>query len=317
MKHSEKTINQILTLHEAGFSSRKIAKQVFGKSTSKSTVNDILNRFKEQGSVQDNFPKILFIDVEVQGTLNISFPRFKAFISPSAVLHEPYLLTFACNWAHEPEEDILVKGLDDYTSLFEDDYRNDVLLVEELWELLDEADVIIAHNAKFDEGQINNRFAYHGLTPPSPYKVICTLKALKQYFKLPSNSLDASTKYFELENKLGNDGIKLWVDCFKGDRDAFLKMKEYNYGGIPTLRQLYYKVLPFIKNHPNLGLYYNDDNLRCGNCGSVDLKTEKGYAYTNMSKFNVYRCNSCGSVKRNRKNVRSKEQMSKTLMNIV
>jgi len=291
---------------------RKISKHL---GVPKSTVSDYLRKVQKKNAEGD-FPKILFIDVEVQGSLNISFPRFKAFISPSAVLKEPYLLTFASNWAHEPEEKVLVKGLDDY-SAFEDNCQNDILLVEELWELLDQADVVIAHNNSFDRGQINSRFAYYGIDPPSDYKTICTLKALKQYFKLPANSLDAATKYFELERKLSHEGISLWVDCFKGDVEAFKKLKEYNHGDIPTLRQLYYKVLPFIKNHPNLAVYYGDDKVRCNNCGGVDMKLTSDYAYTNLSKFHTYRCGGCGATKRTRKNLRGKGEMDSTLMNIV
>lgn len=316
MKHPQEVVNEILKLSSQGLSSRKIAKKVFGKDTSKSTVNDILKRERE-AEADTSFPKILFIDVENQGSLNISFPRFKAFISPQAVLKEPYLLTYACNWAHEGEQDIECVGLDDLPA-FEEDSSNDIMLVERLWELLDEADIIVAHNAGFDEGVINARFAYYGFPPPSPYKVVCTLKALKKHFKLPANSLDASTKYFELERKLSNEGIGLWVDCYLGKEEAFEEMKEYNRGDIPTLRQLYFKILPFIKNHPNLGLYYNDDKLRCNNCGSESMVEEVDKkAYTNLSSFSVYRCSNCGSVKRDRKNTRSKDQMSNTLMNIV
>ena len=315
MKHSEDIVNEIIGLKLKGLSSRKIAKKVFGKESSKSTVNDIINRNKPL--VKDSFgqPKVVFLDVEVQGSLNISFPRFKAFISPQAVLEEPYLLTYAYNWSHEDSDNIYCKGLDDY-AVFEDDCKNDILLVEDLWSVLEEADIVISHNASFDVGQINNRFAYHGISPPSPYKVICTLKALKKHFKLPSNSLDASTKYFELERKLSNEGIKLWVDCFNGDREAFAKMKEYNEGDIPTLRQLYYKVLPFIQNHPNMALYYDDSKMRCNSCGSENMKKTDKHAYTNLSKFELYMCYDCGTFKRTRKNVRDKDSMENTLMNV-
>ena len=294
---------------------RKISKHL---GLPKSTVSDYLRKVRDGEVVSErDGPKILFLDVEVQGSVNIAFPRFKANISPDAVLSEPYLLTYAANWLHEDENQILCEGINDWYIFTEGQPHNDIFLVEALYELLDEADIVIAHNAGFDVGQINARFAYHGIDPPSPYKVICTLQGLRKYFKLPANSLDASTKYFELERKHKHEGIKLWVDCYKGDEDAFERMKEYNRGDIPTLRQLYMKIRPFMQNHPNVGLYYNDDKIRCNTCGSdVMIKQDSKYAYTNLSKFETYRCDNCGSHKRLRKNVRTKEQMMTTLMNI-
>ena len=316
MKHSNETIQQILNLHEQGLSSRSISDIVFGRKSAKSTVNDIINRYKGEREWEDLpvKPKVLFLDLEVQGSLNISFPRFKAFISPDAVIEEPYLLTAAWNWLGDDE--IVCKGLNDYP-LFRDEKRNDISLVEELWELLDHADVVIAHNASFDVGWLNNRFAYHYLPPPSPYKVVCTLKALKKHFKLPSNSLDASTKYFEVSKKQKHEGISLWVDCFKGDEDAFKKMKRYNIGDIPTLKDLYMRIRAFITNHPNISLMGDDPSV-CGTCGEGKMVEVLGkYAYTNLSKFKTYRCDCCGTIKRNRVNQRAKEDMQQTLMNVV
>lgn len=318
MKHGQNTINKVISLKEQGLSSRKIAQIVFGRKSCKSTVNDILARQREQSCVETgDGPKILFIDVENQGTVALTHGRFKTNISPKGVISEPYLLTYAANWAHDPEDKIVCRGLDDMPNWHDGDYRNDVFLVEELWELLDDADVVIAHNTAFDEGVINSRFAYHGMVPPSPYKVVCTLKSLKKYFKLPANSLDAATRFFNLERKLDNAGIDLWLRCYKGQETAFGELKAYNRGDIPTLRQLYYRILPFIKNHPNMALYYNDDEIRCNTCGIGEMcLVDDKYAYTNISRFDVYRCNSCGAVKRSRKNIRTKEQMGKTLMNI-
>jgi hypothetical protein len=293
---------------------RKIAKHL---KVPKSTVSDFLRKVKNEPTEDSNRgAKILFLDVENQGTVAMTHSRFKAFISPKSVISEPYLLSYAGNWAHESEDDVFCSGLQDMPTWADGDYRNDILLVEELWELLDQCDILICHNTGFDEGVINSRFAYYGMSPPSPYKVVCTLKSLKKYFKLPANSLDAATRYFNLERKLDNSGIDLWLRCYYGDVEAFETMCEYNRGDIPTLRQLYYKILPFIKNHPNLALYSNEKGL-CGQCGKGKMELVEGKkAYTNVSKFSTYRCDNCGAVKRSRKNERSKDEMSNTLMNI-
>lgn len=322
MKHDDNTVEQILKLSKQGMSSRQISHALWGTPSKKSSVNDILSRMREDTGLVEakDGANILFIDLEVSATIAATFPRFKANISPQAVIQEPYVLTAA--WAklntstpHNAEYDSL--GLHQLPTWRDGDYANDILLIEQLWELLDEADIIIAHNASFDDGWMNTRFAYHGMSPPSPYKVVCTLKALRKHFSLPSNSLDSATRYFELERKLSTSGIGLWLDCMNGDSEAMNQLLEYNRGDIPTLVSLYYKVRPFMKNHPNVALHHNDDRVRCNSCGSDDMDKMVGkHAYTNLSKFETYRCGNCGSIKRSRKNVKTKEQMQYTLMNV-
>lgn len=293
---------------------RKLAKHL---SVPKSTLSDFLRPIKnKEKATQEEQANILFIDIENAPSVVLSFPRWKANISPEAVLQEPFLLTTAWCWNGDTKN-VESIALTDYNS-FDEDNTNDYYIVKHLWKLLDKADIIVAHNASFDDGNINQRFAYWDLPPPSPYKVICTLKALKKHFKLPANSLNAATKYFELERKLSNEGIRLWRRCLEGEREAFEEMRTYNIGDIPTLVDLYYKVRPFMKNHPSLALYSPSENMRCNTCGGTDLYKEEGkYAYTALSKFEVFRCSSCGSVKRTRKNVRTKEQMTNTLANAI
>lgn len=319
MKHDDNTVEQILKMSKQGMSSRQISHALWGSPSKKSTINDILARMREGTETQDG-ANILFIDLEVSATVAATFPRFKANISPQAVIQEPYVLTAAWAKVNTSNPDKIgydALGLHELPTWQDGEYDNDILLIETLWELLDETDVIIAHNAGFDEGWMNTRFAYHGMPPPSPYKTICTLKALRKHFSLPSNSLDSATRYFELERKLGNSGIGLWLDCMNGDTEAMKSLLEYNEGDIPTLVELYYKVRPFMNNHPNVALHYNDDLVRCNSCGSDDMERLTGKnAYTNLSKFETYRCGGCGSIKRSRKNVRTKDQMQSTLMNV-
>ena len=64
----------------------------------------------------------------------------------------------------------------------------------------------------------------------------------------------------------------------EGDVDAFGRMKDYNIGDIPTLRELYLKIRAYIPNHPNVALYFGDseDVMRCGVCGSKHLELLEG-----------------------------------------
>lgn len=312
MRHDISVVSEIISLHQLGYSQRQIAEVVLGDQSKKSTVGDIIRRNMKNPIDLENKPKVLFLDLEVSATIAAVFNRFKAFVDPDAVLQEPYLLTAAWQWLGEPG--LHSVGLHQLPS-WEVDVTNDLLLVEILWELLDDADIVIAHNASFDTGWCNNRFADYDLGPPSKYKTICTLKALKKHFKLPSNSLKASTNYFELPRKRDNEGIGLWVDCMNGNTGAMDKMLHYNEGDIPTLVSLYDKIKPFIDNHPNMALYYSDDKIRCKTCGSDDMEImEDKHEYTRVSKFQTYRCNCCGSISRRRKNTLDKDKMTNVLI---
>jgi hypothetical protein len=84
-----------------------------------------------------------------------------------------------------------------------------------------------------------------------------------------------------------------------GKPEAFSKMKTYNIGDIPTLRELYLKIRAWIPNHPNVALYFGDNSkMRCSVCGGEHLTLLEGKAYTNLSVFDAYRCDDCGTVKR-------------------
>ncbi|ARB11664.1 putative DNA polymerase/exonuclease [Pectobacterium phage vB_PatM_CB7] len=314
-KHNLETIQELLDMtptpdEYADF----LQQQVNGGKT----LAEIQQTFIEK--VKENNPgaKIFLGDVETSYTISYHFGRFKQFISPKQVIQEPYMLTFAGKWLHNPS--IFSRKLPDYPEEFARDHTSDRKLIEDLWQVLDECDIFVAHNARFDRGWANQRFAYYGMQPPSPYITIDTLGALKEAFSLPSNSLEAACNYFELDSrKLSNEGASLWRRCMEGDPEAFEEMESYNIGDIPTLEELYLTVRPYMRKHPNLSLFHPDQSvMRCVRCGSDDLVEEKGKsAHTFLSKFKVYRCQECGSCARDRQNVREKAAMKKTLANIL
>lgn len=292
--------------------------QVENGSSPATAIEAVTASFLDKIKQKNPGARVFLGDVETSYTISYHFGRFKQFISPKQVIQEPYLLTFAGKWLHNSA--IFSRKLPDYPAEFQRDFTSDRLLVEDLWKVLDECDIFIAHNARFDRGWANQRFAFYGMQPPSPYITIDTLAALKEAFSLPSNALEAACNYFELDSrKLSNEGASLWKRCMEGEVAAFEEMEEYNIGDIPTLEELYLTVRPFMRKHPNIALFHKDQSvMRCVRCGSDDLVEEKGrVAHTFLSKFKVYRCQECGSCARDRKNVRDKTEMKLTLANIL
>lgn len=306
-----------------GMSSRNVAERYLGSKSKKSSVNDLVQRYLKLVN-EPAMPvnkvvgaKVLFLDLEVSASIVAAFSMFKHFSTPDHIIQFPYVLTYAANWLHDESDVIECYGLDDF-DVFTEDHTDDFELILRLWNLVDQADIVVAQNAPFDVGWFNQRCAYHNLPEPSPYRVLDTLKGLKKAMSLPSNSLGYTTKYFNLpHNKLHNEGISLWIRCMEGEREAFESMKTYNRGDIPTLRELYLKIRAFIPNHPNVALYFGDnEEIRCGVCGSTELEKLEGKAYTNLSVFDAYRCNCCGTVKRSGTSSTTSEQRKLLLRQI-
>jgi len=171
--------------------------------------------------------------------------------------------------------------------------RDDSRVIKSIWELLDKADIVIAHNGdRFDIRKLNARFILNSMSPPSPYKSIDTLKIARKEFAFSSNKQDFLTKTFGLSEKLKTD-FQLWLDCMNGDKEALGNMLSYNERDVVGLEQVYLKLRPYIKNHPNLGVLM-DGNV-CPSCGSKNLEPSDATYFTSSNEFPVYRCKSCHS----------------------
>jgi hypothetical protein len=195
---------------------------------------------------------------------------------------EWYMLSFCAKWLGGK---IITRALCDYAG-YTPYSEDDTLLVSDLWELFNEADIIIAHNGdKFDIRKSNTRFIEHGLTPPEPYKTIDTKKVAKKYFGFNSNKLDDLGKRLGVGRKLKHEGFELWLGCLKGDQKAWEKMKRYNKQDVLLLERIYLKLRPWIQNHPYVG--------GC-NCGSPKLQ-KRGIGINKSGRYQRFQCTNCAA----------------------
>lgn len=186
----------------------------------------------------DTPPRILLFDLET--TANSGFYWGKNW-ETSIIQNTSYgqILSYAARWLGEKT---FVRGWCDFR-------RNKELgLVKELWQLLDEADYVVAHNGRsFDIKWCNTRFSFYKMSPPSPYKIIDTKLEAKKYLYLPSNSLNNIADYFGLGCKVEHEGFPLWRKCIKGDPKAWVRMLKYNKNDVDLLAKVYAKLAPFGK----------------------------------------------------------------------
>lgn len=246
-------------------------------------------------SPAERLPKVLLFDIETSPLQAFIFQKsvWKANVGANQVISEWFMLTWSAKWLFD--DTVISERLTGKEAKNEDDSR----IVKGLWKLLDEADIVIAHNGdSFDVPNMNTRFIVHGLPPTSPYQTIDTKLVASKQFGFTHNSLNGLAKVFGFDEKMDTD-FDLWKRCVAGDDEALEYMQKYNIGDVQLLEDVYLKLRPWIRSHPNLGLYVESDGAVCPNCGSHDIDWTKKFYYTQTGKYETFKCR-CGAFGRSR-----------------
>jgi transposase-like protein len=318
MKYTQETIAEIIQCKRAGMKSRQIAALL---GVSKSGVNNVWNSHLDEINERvvdysialvkpkPKTPKVLFIDVETAPDLAVTFRRFKANIGQDNVLAEGgWLISAAWKWMHEAVIRSVV--LDSEEARVQDDAR----IVATLYDLLEEADVVVGHNIdRFDLPIIKARMVVNGFPAARKVKTVDTLKIAKQ-MKFQSNRLDSLGIALGEGRKLEHEGIKLWIDCIQGDTAALQRMKDYNEQDIVLLENVYHRIKHMDTKPQNLGLYFDDDKVHCPVCGDTDVVETGNVITTQVSTFAEVKCNCCGARSRTRTPTNTKTQRQMLLL---
>lgn len=310
--HSEKKCKEIHDLIEK-LGVKETAKRLNLKIE---TVQRVDRKFRSllKKEPQKSAPNILLLDIETAPSSAYVWRFFKENINQEQVIADWFMIGWAVKWLNEP--DVYSDILSPDEALNKDDER----ITRNLWEYIDSADIIIGQNiSAFDIPKINTRFLIHGLMPPSPYYTIDTLVTLKKYFGFSMNRLNYVNYILGLDQKEPTT-FQLWVDCLNGEIEALRKMESYNRNDVLILEELYLKIRAWIKSHPNVGLFIDENSLAkddkvCPVCGGKRFEYCGEYT-TPISSYNSYRCFSCGAVGRVGKNSISTEKKKKLLRSI-
>ena len=239
--------------------------------------------------------KILSLDLETSPIQAYSWgPKYESNLIE--FIEHMRILSFSAKWLNGKH---ITKGWPDYKG-YKKGVLDDKEITKELWNLLDEADIVLAQNGKsYDVKVMNARFAFHNMAPTSPYKTLDTKLEARKYLRLPSYSLNDLCDYFGLGRKKEHEGFSLWLKCISGDKSAWKRMLAYNRHDVVLLEKLYLRLRPWM-NHPNLGMY--TDKLVCPNCGSGKIQS-RGYAISSVTKYKRFQCTNCGKWGRDTKNI--------------
>lgn len=254
-------------------------------------------------------PKILLLDIETAPILGYVWGLFDQNVSLNQIHSDWHLLSWSAKWLNDKkimyQDQRNVKNIED-----------DKKLLESVWKLIDEADILITQNGKsFDVKKLNARFILNGMQPTSSFKHIDTLRLAKKHFGFTSNKLEymsnkLCTKFKKLKTKKFQ-GFELWKACLAGNKEAWKEMELYNKHDVLALEELYHKIAPW-GTGIDFDLYKDNTEPSC-NCGSTKFH-KNGYSYTSTGKYQRYECATCGaeaSLKGKSNNLISDKQLLK------
>ena len=248
-------------------------------------------------------PRLLFLDIETAPLRSYTWRLWKQDIPTAAIISDWWMISWSAKWADNNA--VFSQCVTSEEAVMEDDFR----IVQTLWLLLNNCDIICTHNGeRFDIPRIRSRFLLHGLPPTKPYLQIDTLKVVKKEFGFSSNKLDYIAQVLGLPGKLPT-GLDLWIKCMQGDAESLKTMEIYNRNDVVVLEQVYLRLRPFIKTHANFSLWSDSLEPVCPHCGSKNIIPETGGYYTQTAQYNLHKCLDCGAISRERKTVVPKEKV--------
>jgi hypothetical protein len=236
--------------------------------------------------------RILLLDIETSLMKFYGFNPKTEYIPHDLMIADWSVLCWGAKWLFEPE--IMGQSVTPKESM----ERDDRSVLGGIWKLINEADIVITQNGiQFDLKKLNSRFLLAGYNPPTPYMNVDTLKVSREVFGWSYNRLDFLGTKFGIGKKSDME-IEDWIRCSEGSQEHLTKMFEYCKRDVaPLLEDVYLHMLPWIKGHPNLGLYTDHDADVCPKCQSQNLKWGEKYP-TPSGMWEGFRCYSCGAVGR-------------------
>lgn len=254
-----------------------------------------------------NKPRILLLDIETAPNLTYYWGLHQELHTMDMFVTQWYILCFCAKWLDA--KDVIKCALPDFKTQYKKNKENDRFILEVLWKLLDEADIVVTHNGvAFDLKKIYARFAIHGMKPPSSFKTVDTLLSARKHFDFTSNKLGDLGKILGLGQKVDTGGFKLWRECMLGNPSAWSRMIVYCKYDVILMEKVYLRLRPYMQCHPNLSLYIDCNDMMCPNCSSKNLQMN-GFAYTSQAKYQRVVCKDCGTNARLKKNLFTKDKI--------
>lgn len=252
-------------------------------------------------------PKVLLYDIETAPIQAYTWGIYDQNVGLNQVISDWHLLSWSAKWLDKKN----VMYMDQRKAK---DITNDKKILQGLWNLLDEADIVITQNGKvFDQKKVYARFIFHGMSPPSPSKHIDTKQIAKKNFGFTSNGLAHLSAHLGGVPKSDHakfPGMELWKECLKGNLAAWREMEKYNKRDVIALEAIYTKLRAW-DNSVNINLTEGG----CRSCGSFNYQF-RGTETTSTGKYKRFQCTDCGAWGKSSTNLITKEQREQIMRKI-
>lgn len=238
--------------------------------------------------------KILLMDIETRPIKAWVWDVWKQDIHPSQVIEDWSILCWSAKWLF----DDTVMG--ESVTPEEAKSATDGSILPGIWNLLNEADIVIGHNSKnFDIKRLYTRFFLAGMPKPMYFQNIDSLEVAKSNFSFTYNKLDWIGQITGVGRKIETEFF-WWDKCASGDKKYLDMMLDYNKQDVQLEEEVYMKLRPWMDKHPNLNVYSGTNFSVCPKCGTTNLHWNGKYA-TPLGLYRAFRCEDCGSIGRSTK----------------
>lgn len=211
--------------------------------------------------------KVLIYDIETSYNIlsswrvgfNINLPHY-------SIIKERAIICVSYKWLGEKE----------VYNIVWDKNQCDKFLLEQFIEVMNESDIMVAHNGdRFDLKWIRTRALKHGLTMLPFYQQHDTLKTAKRYFNFNSNKLDYISKFLGLAGKLKTEP-ELWDKIIlEKDPKALKEMITYCNEDVLLLEEVYLKLKEWDKPKQHVGVLKGGATFSSPISGSHNLELIK------------------------------------------
>lgn len=246
--------------------------------------------------------KRLTLDIETSPITGKVWGLRNQFLGLEQIETPTRMLSVAAKWYKEPKVY--------FWAAFDEDPDQQREMVEAIWELVNEANVVIHYNGKsFDMRHLNREFKEQGLQEPSPYQYIDLYQAVKKKFYLPSYKLDYVLRWLGKAGKVSHTGFSMWNEIHSSDPVVALKarklFKKYNIGDVvKTEVDVYDELKGWVDGHPNMQLFVpRGDEASCPVCGSEHTKKDGTAPRGNLGRVQKYECLDCGKFYRGKNTI--------------
>lgn len=229
--------------------------------------------------------KILFLDIETSIPKVYTYGLYDQNISIANVIEHPRMIAFTAKWMGRKK----VEAYSEY-------HQSRKEMLDAMWALLDEADVVMGWNSKsFDIKWINSEFMVEKMTPPAPYKQVDLMQETKKNARFLSNKLSYVSQRLLNDDKIDYSMAAMWIKVDNPNTPETERKKEWDamlrYAKKDTalLEPLFLELRPWIKMpHP-----VSENPESCHNCGGSHLQ-RRGTVRAMYSEYDRMFCVDCG-----------------------